>query len=95
MNRSRLTVLAALLLAGAASLLVGCAATSESADAGGESAVVERGRLDRELVLTGSLEAVNEQAVLVPREAAWRHPIRWMPVTPTAMIWSTSRMRST
>lgn len=39
---------------------------------------VRRGAFRWTLPLTGELEAVHEHVVVVPREAAWRHPIRWM-----------------
>lgn len=78
MNRSTIGAAALIGLACGAGWLAGCATQSASAPAASEPERVRRGRLERTLVLDGSLAAVRKQAVLVPRQAAWRHPIRWM-----------------
>lgn len=78
--KNRLIIGAGALAAAAACAVLptGCAAPPVSQPAATELLRVQRGRLERMLVLDGSLAAVREQAVLVPRQAAWRHPIRWM-----------------
>ena len=39
---------------------------------------VRMGTLQRRLLLTGELQAVDSEKIHVPRTPTWRMPIRWM-----------------
>ena len=73
------TALAGVLLAGAAACSSGRATPPPAqGDAPGGDLVVRRGRFSGRFLLTGELEAVRSDKLIVPRIPNWQTTIRWM-----------------
>jgi multidrug resistance efflux pump len=77
------STLAAGLLGGLALLGAGCSpreasAAGDAPGAAGDVLTVRRAPFEDVMLLTGELEAVRSEKILVPRTRVWRLPIRWL-----------------